>query len=228
MKGQLFAVLFAALFAAGCGKKSTEVVPPDAAAAPPKAAKLRVVAPGDAPADLKQSYVQLSIIKDKDVKNPVVGRMLLDDGSVALSSPAPSAHLLVDIDTLDTGVPIRNERVRNIFFETSNVGWDTIDVTIPTLPAAVVSALHGQRHVEQAKLDATLKLHGRKVMTVLTVDASYSDDGRLTVKTSTPAQVKISDFGLGDNLRRLSSICMHDSIDDVVNVEVSLQFLPPR
>jgi hypothetical protein len=227
MKGQLFIVLFAALIATGCGKKPTEVAPPDAGA-PPKAAKLRVVAPGDAPADLKQSYVQLSIIKDKDVKNPVVGRMLLDDGAVALSSPTPSAHLLVDIDTLDTGVPIRNERVRNIFFETSNVGWDTVDVTIPVLPAAVVTALQGQRHVEQAKLDATLKVHGRKVMTVLTVDASYSDDGRLTVKTSTPAQVKISDFGLGDNLRRLSSICMHDSIDDVVNVEVLLQFIPPK
>jgi hypothetical protein len=171
MKGQLFIVLFAALIATGCGKKPTEVAPPDAGA-PPKAAKLRVVAPGDAPADLKQSYVQLSIIKDKDVKNPVVGRMLLDDGAVALSSPTPSAHLLVDIDTLDTGVPIRNERVRNIFFETSNVGWDTVDVTIPVLPVAVVTALQGQRHVEQAKLDATLKVHGRKVI----VDAGAGED----------------------------------------------------
>lgn len=228
MKGQPFIVLFAALFSVGCGKSSTAVTTPEAGTTPPKAAKARVVAPGDAPADLKQSYVQLSVIKDKDTKNPVVGRMLLDDGAIALSAPTPSAHLVIDIDTIDTGVPIRNERVRNIFFETSNVGWDTIDVSIPAIPAAAVTTLHAQRHVEATKLDASLKVHGRTVLTVLTVDASYSDDGRLTVKTSTPAQVKISDFGLGDNLRRLSSICMHDSIDDIVNVEVSLQFIPPK
>ena len=82
--------------------------------------------------------------------------------------------------------------------------------------------------MDQAKLDATLRVHGRTVMTVLTVDASYSEDGRLTVKTSTPAQIKISDFTLSDNLHRLSSICMHDSIDDLVLVEATLQFAPPK
>jgi hypothetical protein len=65
-------------------------------------------------------------------------------------------------------------------------------------------------------------------MSVLTVDARYADDGRLTVKTSMPAQVKISDFALGDNLRRLSAICMHDSIDDVVLVEATLEFATPK
>jgi hypothetical protein len=227
MKAQLHFVILAAMIAAGCSKKTAEVAAPDAAP-PSKAAKVRVVPPGDAPADLKNSSIQISVIKDKDAKNPVVGRMALDDGSISLSSPAPSARLVIDIDTLDTTIPIRNERVRNIFFETSNVGWDTIEVTIPAIPAAVVAALKTQRHVEQAKLDATLRVHGRKVMTVLTVDASYSDDGRLTVKTSAPTPVKISDFDLLDNLHRLSHICMHDSIDDLVMVEASLQFLPPK
>ena len=221
-------VVVAALVAGGCGKKSTEAPRPDAAAAPSKAAKIRAVAPGDAQADLAHSQVQISVIKDKDTKSPVVGRMMLTDGAVALSSPTPSARLSIDIDTIDTGVPIRNERVRNIFFETSGVGWDTIEVVIPAIPAAVVAALRDQRKVDQAKLDATLRVHGRTVMTVLTVDASYSEDGRLTVKTSTPAQIKISDFTLSDNLHRLSSICMHDSIDDLVLVEATLQFAPPK
>jgi hypothetical protein len=227
MRAQLHFVVLAALVAVGCGKKTADSAVPDAAP-PSKAAKVRVVPPGNAPADLKNSSIQISIIKDKDVKNPVVGRMALDDGSISLSSPTPSARLIVDIDTLDTTIPIRNERVRNIFFETSNVGWDTIEVTIPVIPAAVVAALQTQRHVEQAKVDATLRVHGRNVITVLTVDASYADDGRLTVKTSAPAQVKIADFGLDDNLHRLSHICMHDSIDDLVMVEASLQFLPPK
>jgi len=224
----LVIVVVVAALAASCGKKSTVTSVPEAGPAPSKAAKVRVVAPGDAPADITQSQVQVSVIKDKDTKSPVVGVMHLSDGAVSLSSATPSARLSIDIDSVDTGVPIRNERVRNIFFETSGVGWDTIEVVIPAIPADVVSSLRTKRRVDQAKLDATLQVHGRKVMTVLTVDASYSVDGRLTVKTSSPAQVKISDFGLGDNLRRLSAICMHDSIDDVVAVEATLVFAAPK
>ncbi len=58
----------------------------------------------------------------------------------------------------------------------------------------------------------------------LVVDAGYGDNGRLWVKTTSPAQVKISDFDLTDNLRHLSAICMHDSIDDIVEVTVALEF----
>jgi len=228
MRSSLSIVVLFALLTAGCRKPSASTGVPDAAAAPSKGAKVRVVAPGDAPADLAHSQVQISVIKDKDTASPVVGRMKLADGAVALSSPTPSARLSIDIDTMDTGVPIRNERLRNIFFETSGVGWDTIEVVIPAIPAAVVATLRDKRKVDQAKLDATLRVHGRTVMTVLTVDASYSEDGRLTVKTSTPAQIKISDFTLSDNLHRLSSICMHDSIDDLVLVEATLQFAPPK
>ena len=58
----------------------------------------------------------------------------------------------------------------------------------------------------------------------MVVDASYGSDGALTIKTSAPFDLKISDLGLADNLRRLSALCMHDSIDDIVKVEVSLRF----
>jgi hypothetical protein len=229
MRGDLaIVVVLAAALATGCSKKSAEGTKPVAGAPHSKGAKVRVVSPGDAPADLAQSRVQVSVIKDKDNKSPVVGRMKLADGAVAFSSASPSARLSIDIDSFDSDVPIRNERVRNIFFETSGVGWDTIEVTVPAIPPAVMKALHDARHVDQVKLDATLQVHGRKVPAALTVDASYSEDGRLTVKTSVPAQVKISDLALGDNLRRLSAICMHDSIDDVVLVDAVVQFAPPK
>jgi hypothetical protein len=220
--------MIAVVLCAGCGKKTGETLHPDAGAPPPKAAKVRVVAPGDAPADLARSQVQVSVIKDKDSKSPVVGKLALSDGAVSLSSPTPSARISVDLDTFDSGVPIRNERVRNIFFETSGIGWDTMEIVVPAIPPAVVSALRSEHHAEQVKLDATLRVHGRTVMSVLTVDATYADDGRLTVKTSTPAQLKISDFALADNLHRLSAICMHDSIDDVVLVEATLEFAAPK
>jgi hypothetical protein len=228
MRPEVWLFAIAAVLSAGCSKNSAPPPAKEAGAAPSKAAKVRVVAPGDAPADLERSTVQASVIKDKDSANPVVGVMHLSDGAMTLSSPTPSARLSIDIDSLDTGVPIRNERVRKIFFETSGVGWDTIEVSVPAIRPDLLATLRTKRRVEQAKVDATLQIHGRKVMTVLTVDASYADDGRLTVKTSSPIQVKISDFALTDNLHRLSAICMHDSIDDLVAVDATLVFSPPR
>lgn len=214
--------------AAACGRSSTRAVEthgaPDAA---PKAARVRVVPPGDAPADLEKSRVTLAVIKDKDVAAPVVARLALRDGSVSLGAPGGSARLLVDIDTFDSAMPIRNERVRNIFFESTGLGWDVAEVVVPSIGAGVLTTLKEKRRLEGATLEGTLKVHGKTVKVTMVVDASYGDDGRLTVKTAKPAEVRISELGLTDNLHRLSSICMHDSIDDVVKVEAAVEFAPP-
>lgn len=225
-----FVIAFVALAAClGCSRGSTgsSSSPAPSASAKPKAARVRQVSPGDAPADLARSQVSISVIKDKDSANPVVAKLALADGAVALTGAAPSARLSIDIDSLDTGIPIRNERVRNLFFETTGLGWDTAELTVPALPAEVVAALKTRRAVEKAALDGQLKVHGKTAKVPLVVDARYADDGRLSVKTTVPAEVRISDFSLGDNLRRLSSVCMHDSIDDLVKVEVALEFAPP-
>ena len=223
-------VLLAVGSLAGCSRSSGGASPsgkPDAQA-PSKAAHVQRVAPGDAPADLAKSRITLSVIKDKDQTSPVLGKLSLSDGAVALSASPPSARLSIDVDSLDTGIPIRNERVRNLFFETSGVGWDTAELAIPSLGPDLVATLKAKRHVEQATLAGSLKVHGKTAKVTLVVDATYAEDGRLSVKTSAPAEVHISDFGLNDNLRRLSSVCMHDSIDDLVKVEVSLEFAPPK
>ena len=52
----------------------------------------------------------------------------------------------------------------------------------------------------------------------------YLHGGELWVKTSEPLVLKTSDFDLIANVKRLSQICMHDSVDDAVSVEVSLTF----
>jgi hypothetical protein len=153
-----------------------------------------------------------------------VGTLSLRDGAVSLDATPPSARLSIDLDSFDSGIPLRNERVRNIFFETSAIGWESAELGIPSIPGDVVTALRTKRLASHATLGATLRVHGHASPVTLTVDAGYADDGRLWVKTTSPAQVKISELGLTDNLHRLSAICMHDSIDDVVTVTVDLQF----
>ena len=91
------------------------------------------------------------------------------------------------------------------------------------MPAALAS-LRDHKPVVRAPVEGDLKLHGKTVRIAMSLDAGYGAGGELWVRSNTPVEVKVSDFGLTDNLKRLSSICMHDSIDDVVKVDVSLVF----
>jgi len=193
--------------------------PPPVASAP-----ARVTAPGESPADLEKSRITLSVIKDKDVTSPVVATLKLRDGAVSLDAPTPSARLSIDLNSFDSLIPIRNERVRGIFFETSAIGWETAELAIPAIPADVIATLKTKHQALHVKLDSTLKIHGKTAAVPLLVDVSSPSEGHLSVTTSGPIQVKVSDYGLTANLHRLSSICMHDSIDDIVNVTVALEF----
>jgi hypothetical protein len=164
------------------------------------------------------------VIKDRDVANPVVGTILLRDGRLTLGGPSPGARLTMDLLTFDSRIPLRNERVKKFFFETQSAGWDTLELTLARLPDAALASLRDTKRATHVKVDGEVKVHGGAAKITATVDAAYEADGALTVKTAAPFDLKISDLGLADNLRRLSALCMHDSIDDVVKVEVSLRF----
>ncbi|MBI2393810.1 MAG: YceI family protein [Deltaproteobacteria bacterium] len=206
-------------------RNSAKANPGDDAAVAKVVHPPRVARPGETLADIEKSKVSLAIIKDRDEANPVTATMMLRDGAVAIDGPNGStARLSIDVMTFDTTIPIRNERVKKFFFETSGIGWDTIELVIPKIPDEVVKSLKDTRAVTKAKVTADVKLHGKSKQLELTVDAGYRPDGSLWVKSSGPFQAKASDFGLTDNLQRLSSICMHDSIDDGVKVDVALEF----
>lgn len=223
-------ILVALLVASGAslGSCQRSAPAPDRDAGKPAAAsrpvRPRVVAAGEIPVNIATSRISLSVIKDRDTTSPVVGKLVLRDGAVSLDATPASARLSIDLDSFDSGIPLRNERVRGIFFETSAIGWETGELSVPSIPADVVRALREKKLAPHAALDGTLRIHGHAVPVKLVVDAGYGDNGRLWVKTTSPAQVKISDFDLTDNLRHLSAICMHDSIDDIVEVTVALEF----
>lgn len=183
---------------------------------------VRTAAAGEQLVDVDKSKLVLAMVKDRDVANPVKANVMLRDGAISLG--AGTARMTIDLGTFDSQIPVRNERVRNFFFEVTATGWDTAALTIPKLPDAALAALRDHKGVTRVVVEGDLKLHGKTARVSMTLDAGYGSAGELWVRSTTPVEVKVSDFGLTDNLRRLSSICMHDSIDDVVKVDVALEF----
>jgi hypothetical protein len=180
--------------------------------------------PGELLVDLEESRATVSVVKDRDTLHPVVSTVALRDGRIELDGPSPSARLVVDLLSYDSRIPLRNERLKKVFFETQIAGYDTLELTVPRLPAAVIASLRKDRKVVGVALEGQVGVHGGTSKLAMTLDAAYEKDGALVVKTSAPIEIKVSDLGLGDNLRRLSALCMHDSIDDVVKVEATLRF----
>jgi hypothetical protein len=217
-------LLLASSLGMACEKK--DVPPPATKSAPSAVGRPRPpVAPGELPVDLAKSKVSLKIVKDRDTKSPVGATFGLRDGAIALA--AGTARLSIDLDTFESGIPLRNERVRGVFLETSGVGWETAELTIAKIPEEVLAPLRDRKPVNNAKLEADLKLHGASVKLAFVANAGYNAGGALWVKSAEPMEVKISDFALTDNLKKLNTLCQHDSIDDIVRIEASLEF-PPR
>ncbi len=215
-------VLLAVCLASGCGRSEPYRIP-DAGAKPP-AARPRSWATGDLPLDLTRSKLSLTIVKDRDTATPVNATLSFRDGSVSLHGPAPSARLTIDIDSFDSMVPIRNERVRKIFFETFSSGWDSAELVVSSVSPEIVPSLQKSGRISHAKIEGKVTLHGKSAAVVIDADITYDAAGRLSVKSSVPVVVKVSDFGLTDNLGKLATVCLHNSIDDVVIVDVTLEF----
>ena len=192
-------------------------------AAPTKTARQRVAANGEVLADLDKSAIRLAIVKDHDATAPVVATMSLRDGVLSTGDPALSfARLTFDLSTFDSGVPMRNDRVKQFFFETS--AGDTAELVARPLPEAALAGLREKKPVVHTKVEGDLTLHGRTAKVTLPLDVGVDARGTIWVKTAKPIEVKISDFGLRENSMRLMRICMHESIDDVVKIEASLEF----
>ncbi len=209
-------LLFMVLSGASC-RSSSSAGGVDAGSKP-KIVRPRVTAPNEVPLDIVKSKLTLTMVKDR--VSPVNATLTMRDGALALDGA--TARLSVDLDTFDSDIAIRNERVRNLFFETSAIGWESADLSF-ALPSEVVAKLRADKRVSHVPLEGTLKVHGGTSKLPVIVDAG-DEGGKIWVKSSSPIVVKISDLGLGDNLRRLNAICMHDSIDDIVKVDVSLEF----
>jgi hypothetical protein len=215
-----------ALVGGACGRATPapDAGPPDAAPTVPTLPPRPPAAPGELLADLDESRITATIIKDHSTASPVIATLMLRDGRLTLGGSAPAARVSVDLLTFDSKIALRNERVKVVFFETRTLGWDTLELEIPRLPDAALAALVRAKRLEHVTLEATVKVHGAASKLTMVVDAAYGPDGALSITTPAPVELQISTLGLTDNMRRLSKLCMHDSIEDVVRVTVSLRF----
>ncbi|MFW5634315.1 MAG: YceI family protein [Erythrobacter sp.] len=135
-------------------------------------------------------------------------------------SPEGAARIEIDLATVETKVDIRNERMREIFFEVAQ--FPTANVTAQIAPATFTALKVGESTVQP--LAATLALKGVEAPVETEVRVTRIAEDRVLATTVEPVIVHADAFGLGEGIEQLRELADLPSITPAVPVTFALAF----
>jgi polyisoprenoid-binding protein YceI len=166
---------------------------------------------------LDQAGSRLSYVSIKAGEIAEANRFEKLSGTVAADG---TATLDIDLASVNTGVDIRNERMREIFFEVA--GNPKAMVTAKLDPAAFAGLAVGQSITRTMK--ATVALKGVEQAVESEVLVTRVADGRITVVPTAPVIISTDMFELTDELGELRALAQLPSITPAVPVTFMLAF----
>ena len=128
----------------------------------------------------------------------------------------------INLESVETDVPIRNERVKSMLFEILNYGKATITTLIDA--DKLKNLKIGQAYTEN--LNFMLNLHGINKELSTTVNVIKHANGNLIVTQVSPIIITAKLFGLEKGIERLRKIARLKSISSTVPVTFNLTFSP--
>lgn len=132
---------------------------------------------------------------------------------------AGQARLTIDLDSVDTLVPIRDQRMRELLFETVRFSAATLTLAAPEALLSLDPGVHAETTVE-----ATLDLHGQTQPVTAKLSAVGMPDGGLQVSLAEPILIDAAMFGLAEGIGTLQEIAGLASIATAVPVTAQLVF----
>lgn len=130
------------------------------------------------------------------------------------------ATLIIDLNTVNTGVALRDQRMRDLLFQTSTYPSATVTVALPT--TLLSSLVIGQ--AATTDISASLNLHGVTGAITTKVAVQKLSSSRILVQNLAPVLVKAGDYSLTDGVEALRAAVGIASISVAVPVDFTLVF----
>ena len=130
------------------------------------------------------------------------------------------ATLIIDLNSVDTAVQIRDERMREILFNTEEFPTARVSTTIDL--QQIESSEPGSTFATIA--EAMLELRGASVSLTFEATVAKLDADNLLVTSTKPVVVNASQFGLLDGIEKLRTIAGLPSISPAVPVSFVLKW----
>ncbi|MEE4111123.1 MAG: YceI family protein [Halieaceae bacterium] len=164
--------------------------------------------------DAERSTVQFLSVKNASVAEvhhfTKVSGGIDDDGQ---------ATVTIDLASVETMIPIRNERMREMLFETARFPEATLSARVP----ADLDELDAGE-TTRADLEVSIDLHGKTALYSAAAHVTRLADGSLQVVLATPVLVKAADFGLEGGVEMLREVAGLKNISTAVPVDATLVF----
>jgi hypothetical protein len=164
---------------------------------------------------------EISFSSTKNETASVLGyfRNYLGVGEVGGQGPT-KMEMIIDINSLDTAVPGRNNRILNLFFKSMMPDLGTARIVFYRLDISEVKDKRGSQSMTAV---GTMTLNG--VSQSIAAELMMTQEGRTwKVETKEPLSLLISDFGFRDEIYELMRECNHQSLRNQVDVSVKLYF----
>ncbi len=165
---------------------------------------------------------QHSSIHFVSVKNTSIAEVHSFGSLVGFINEAGQLQVAIDLDSVETLIPIRNERMRALFFNTASFPTATVTATVEP---ALLEALQ-EAGTLTTELPVTLSLHGMDKTMAVPVTAFSEGRGKLRVFSSQPVILLASDFNLEAGVEALRQVAGLKSISTAVPVTLNLLFVP--
>ncbi|HKL78552.1 MAG TPA: YceI family protein, partial [Gammaproteobacteria bacterium] len=122
--------------------------------------------------------------------------------------------------SVETGIDIRDKRMREMLFEVANFPEATVTMELPEQRIAELSA------GENLTLDATatLALHGTEKAVDTALAVTRLKDGSVQVTNVRPVIIQADDFGLARGVEKLREVAGLPSISPAVPADFTLYF----
>lgn len=137
---------------------------------------------------------------------------------------AGKAEVTIDLDSVQTLIDIRDERMREMLFETVKFPSATISAQVD--PDVLAVAAEGG--VLTAEVPVTLSLHGKEKSLTIPVVIVGEGERRLRVFSAQPLLINAADFGLAEGVAALQKVAGLQSIATAVPVTLQLLFVPAK
>ena len=140
--------------------------------------------------------------------------------SLAGKVDGKNVQFSVDLASVSTGIPIRDERMTKFLFITKMFPSATFNATIP---ANLISSMK-VGEIKHFDLSGTLTVKDKSQNAYVKTMLVKAADNKLVVSSVKPLIVKASDYGLASGIAKLAELAKLSSITESVPVSFTLTF----
>lgn len=130
------------------------------------------------------------------------------------------AKLVIDLNSINSGIALRDQRMRDLLFQTSIFPTATVTVN---LPASLLTNL-ATGTSQDTDISAELDLHGIKAPISTRVSIQRLAASKLIVQSIDPIIIKAPDYSLSDGVEALRAAVGIASISTSVPIDFTLVF----